>query len=199
MLFLEGAIADGRSRRSLLTGQTIGAESFLPHIKRLRDDRSVAAVVLRVNSGGGSATASEDLYAEIRRLAEKKPVAVSFGGVAASGGYWVACSGAKIFAETTTLTGSIGVFSLSFHAESAMRHYGIGASVIRRGQSADRGSFLRSPTPGEEAQLEAEVDRVYGEFLDRVAKARVKDRNEIDTIAQGRVWSGSDAVRYRAR
>ncbi|HUX14620.1 MAG TPA: signal peptide peptidase SppA, partial [Spirochaetia bacterium] len=194
VLFLEGAIADGQSRRSPLTGQTIGAESYVPYIRRLRDDRSVAAVVLRINSGGGSATASEDLYDEIRRLSEKKPVAVSLGGVAASGGYWIACAGAKIFAEQATLTGSIGVFSLSFHAENLMRRHDIGWSVIRRGESADRGSLFRSPTQNEEAQMEAEVDRIYEEFLDRVATARSKDRAQVHAIGQGRVWSGSDAL-----
>ncbi len=194
VLFFEGAIADGRSRRSTITGQTIGAESYIPVVRRLKDDKSTAGVVLRVNSGGGSATASEDILDELRRLAEKKPLYLSFGSAAASGGYWIACAGSKIFAEHSTLTGSIGVFSLTLHADNALRKYGISSETLRRGDSSDRGSLLRSPTRAEQKELEAEVERIYRAFLERVASARGKEAQGVDAVARGRVWSGYDAI-----
>lgn len=194
VLFFEGGIADGRSRRSALTGQTIGTDSYLPVVRRLKDDRSTAGVLLRINSGGGSATASEDILDELRRLAEKKPLYVSFGDAAASGGYWIACAGSKVFCEHSTLTGSIGVFSILIHADSALRKYGISSQTLRRGDSADRGSMLRMPSRTEQKQLDVEVERIYSAFLERVGTARKKEPRKVDPIARGRVWSGSDAI-----
>lgn len=194
VLVFEGAVGDGRSRYSPLTGQSIGPDSYVPVIRKLKDSRLIEGVVFRVNSGGGSATGSDDILEELGRLAEKKPLVTSFAEVAASGGYWMACRSERIFAERTTLTGSIGAFMLSIHAEKLFKRFGIFSSGIRTGASADAGSVFRALTAFERQQIELEIERVYQAFLEKVATARGKDIAQIDAIGRGRVWSGQDAV-----
>ncbi len=115
VLVFEGAIIDGTSKQHPLLGQALGAESFVPHIRSLQKDKTVKGVVLRVNSGGGSATASEDILDALSRLREKKPLVVSMSEVAGSGGYWISCTAERLFAHHSTLTGSIGVITMFFY------------------------------------------------------------------------------------
>ncbi|MFW5712454.1 MAG: signal peptide peptidase SppA [Spirochaetota bacterium] len=193
VLVFEGAIIDGKSKQHPLLGQAIGPESFIPHIRKLEEDKAVKGVVLRVNSGGGSATASEDILDALARLREKKPLVVSMSEVAGSGGYWIATQAERIFAHHATLTGSIGVILMFFYLEKFLKKHGITASSLKTGPYADLGSVLRSMDKRERELMDAEVERIYLQFLERVSRCRGRSEDEIDAVAQGRVWSGFEA------
>jgi protease-4 len=194
VLVFEGAIIDGKSKRHPLLGQAVGAESFVPHVHKLADDSSVKGVVLRVNSGGGSAAASEDIRNALEELREKKPLVVSMSETAASGGYWISCGAERIFAHADTLTGSIGVITLHLAVQNFLKRYGINAESLRTGPHADLGSALRPITGEEKKLLDGTVERLYRSFIRRVADARNQDPRRVEKIAGGRVWSGSDAL-----
>lgn len=196
VLCFEGAIVDGRSRRLPLIGQAVGDENFCGYIEKLRKSRRVVGVVLRVNSGGGSATASENIYQALERLALDKPLYVSMGAVAASGGYWISLAARRIFAERLSVTGSIGVIQVLFNVRELLRRYGVSVSTLKTHPSADFPSSLRKPSSEERKLLEQEIERVYQPFLARTATARNKPPAEIEPLAEGRVWSGYDAVRH---
>lgn len=196
ILVFEGAIIDGKTRQHPLLGQAIGAESFVPHIRKLADDSSVKGVVFRINSGGGSATASEEVLNALAELQEKKPVVVSMAEVAASGGYWIGCKAERIFAQATSLTGSIGVISIHVALQKLLKRYGINAESLKTGPHADLGSALRSMTGKEKKMLDEYVDRLYRTFVEKVAGARNRTHREIEKVAAGRVWSGRDALRH---
>lgn len=193
VLVFEGAIIDGYSKRDLIMGQAVGAESFIPEIKKLREDKSVKAVVLRINSGGGSAFASEDITAELRLLADKKPLVISMSEVAGSGGYWMSCCGIKTLALPTTLTGSIGVISIYINLHKLLSRLGLTHDVIKIGEHADMGSAMRSLSKKEKAMIDSEIEDMYKNFLKNVAGARNMKQEEVNKIALGRVWSGSNA------
>jgi protease IV len=193
VLVFEGAVIDGKSKQHPLFGQAIGPDSFIPHIRKLQEDKSVKGVVLRVNSGGGSATASEDILDALARLREKKPLVVSMSEVAGSGGYWIATEAERVFAHHSTLTGSIGVITLFFYLEKFLKKHGITASSLKTGPYADLGSVLRSMDKKERELMDAEVERIYRLFLERVGRNRGRSEAEIDAVAQGRVWSGFEA------
>ncbi len=193
VLVFEGAIIDGKSKQHPLLGQAVGPESFIPHIRKLEEDKSVKGVVLRVNSGGGSATASEDILDALARLREKKPLVVSMSEVAGSGGYWIATEAERIFAHHATLTGSIGVILMFFYLEKFLKKHGITASSLKTGPYADLGSVLRSMDKKERELMDAEVERIYRQFLERVSRCRGRSEDEIDAVARGRVWSGFEA------
>ncbi len=194
VLFFEGLIIDGASRVDPLSGQAIGADSYLPVIEHLAKRRSVKGVVFRINSPGGSSVASQEIGEAIRRLAAKKPVVVSMGEVAGSGGYWIAAPAERIFAERTTLTGSIGVISMVFSADGLLAERGVTAGTLRRGEHADAGSPLRRLTAKERSMFDARVERVYRAFVETVAASRKRSSEEIRKIAEGRVWAGEDAL-----
>lgn len=196
VLVFEGAIIDGKSKQHPLLGQAIGPESFIPHIRKLQDDKSVKGVVLRVNSGGGSAAASEDILDALARLREKKPLVVSMSEVAGSGGYWIATEAERVFAHHSTLTGSIGVLTLFFYLEKFLKKHGITSSSLKTGPYADLGSMLRSMDKRERELVDAEVERIYRLFLERVGRCRARTVEEIDAVAQGRVWSGLQAQQH---
>ncbi len=197
VLCFEGAIIEGRSRMSPLIGQAVGSETFVKQINALRKSRRVRAVVLRVNSGGGSAIASEDIRSALARLLADKPLLVSMSGVAGSGGYWISMTGSRIYACATTLTGSIGVINIAVDAGAALAEQGITNSVIKTHEHADAGNGLRSLTPQEIEDLDAQVASVYDRFLELVADYRSMDREGVHERAQGRVWAGEDAVEQR--
>lgn len=194
LLFFEGAIIDGESRRDPMMGQMIGSESFVPIVERLARDKRVRGVVLRVNSPGGSATASEEIADSLTRLAEKKPLVVSMGPVAGSGGYWISCPGERIFAERTTLTGSIGVITMLISAREGLRRLGVTESTVRRGDYADLGSPFRAMSEQDRGILDHDVERLYRSFLDHVATTRKRPGEEIESVAEGRVWAGGEAA-----
>jgi protease IV len=195
VLYLEGEIVDGWGDLT-----NIGGDRFAAEIRELRKDDDVKAVVLRVNSPGGSAFASEVIQREIIALKAKKPVVVSMGNYAASGGYWVSTYGDRIFAETNTLTGSIGVFGMFVDIQKLGNNFGVTWDTAKTGTFADFETDTRPKTDQELALAQARVDDLYGKFLDKVSDSRHIPRdgpNGIDTIAQGRVWAGSEALDLR--
>jgi len=192
IVYAEGDIVDGEGG----VGE-IGGDSFARELRRLRLDDSVKAVVLRINSPGGSATAAEAIQREIRLIREaKKPVVVSMGSYAASGGYWIAAYSDRIFAEPTTITGSIGVFGLQFDVQRLFNDYlGFTFDRVKTGKFADSATLTRPKTPEELAVVQRLVDWIYGQFIAKVAEGRKMTPGQVEAIAQGRVWSGAEAKR----
>jgi len=197
VLYLEGEIVDGWGDLT-----NIGGDRFAAELRELRKDDDVKAIVLRVNSPGGSAYASEVIQAEVRALKlTKKPIIVSMGNYAASGGYWVSTYADHIFAEPNTLTGSIGVFGMFVDVQKGANDYlGITFDAAKTGAYADFETISRPKTQQELNLAQAHVDDLYKKFLDKVADSRHIPRDGadgIDTIAQGRVWPGSEAINLK--
>ncbi len=192
ILYLEGEIVDGWGDTT-----NIGGDRFAAELRNLQKDPDVKSVVLRVNSPGGSAFASESILHEILELKKKKPVIVSMGAYAASGGYWISTYGDRIFAEPNTLTGSIGVFGMFMDIQKLGNTFGITWDVAKTDTYADFSSNSRPKTPQELALAQSQVDTIYGKFLDKVSQGRNIPRPELELIAQGRVWSGSQALRLK--
>ena len=192
VIYAEGDIVDGDGEND-----NIGGDKFAGLVRKARLDKSVKAIVLRVNSGGGSALASEKIWRELEMAqADKKPVVVSFGDVAASGGYYIACGADSIFAQPNTITGSIGVFGIIPNMKGFFNNkLGITFDGVKTAEYADAGAVYRPLNEKEKAIIQNSVDRIYLQFKQRVADGRKKDINYIDSIAQGRVWSGEDALR----
>lgn len=190
VIVAEGDIVGGRQP----TG-TIGGESTAALIRAARADRNVRAIVLRVDSPGGEAFAAEQIRREVV-LAGKagKPVVVSMGDVAASGGYWISMNARRIFAEPDTITGSIGIFGLYFTAADGLAKLGINTAGQGTTPLAGAMDPRRPLDPALGAMIQSTVDRGYRQFVGNVAAARGKDYKEIDAIAQGRVWSGAQAL-----
>jgi protease-4 len=189
VLYLEGEIVDGEGELT-----NIGGDRFAAELRQLRKDDDVKAVVLRVNSPGGSAYASEEIQHEVIELKAKKPVIVSMGNYAASGGYWVSTYGNRIFAEPNTLTGSIGVFGMFLDIQKLGNSFGITWDSAKTGAYADFETTSRPKTDQELALAQARVDDLYAKFLDKVATSRNIPVATLQTIAQGRVWAGSEAL-----
>jgi protease-4 len=193
VIYAEGDIVDGQGDNT-----QIGGENFRALIRKARLDNNVKAIVLRVNSGGGSALASDIIWREIyvARQEDKKPVIVSFGDVAASGGYYIACGADSIFANPNTITGSIGVFSVIPNMEGFFKNkLGITFDGVNTAPNADAVTVYKPLDEKGKAVLQSSVERIYAQFKERVATGRKKDTAYIETIAQGRVWSGEDALR----
>lgn len=191
VLFAEGEITDGKSENSY----EIASESFVAQIRRIRDNDKVKAVVLRVNSPGGSARASEVILRELKLLQEKKKLVVSMGDLAASGGYYISAMADSIFALPTTLTGSIGVFGLMFNASELLtQKLGVTFDEVKTAPYADFPSFTKPFTDAERARMQRGVDAIYALFKSRVAAGRNLSPEQVDSIAQGRVWLGQDAL-----
>ena len=188
VLYAQGSIVGGEGDTS-----EIGSQRFAREIRKLRHNDDIKAVVLRINSPGGSATASEIILREIQLTNKEKPVVVSMGNVAASGGYWIATGADYIFAESSTITGSIGVFGLLFNVQEVANNNGVSWDIIKTTNLADLQTVVR-PKTGQELELyQRFVNNVYNKFLDKVAAARKLPRQKVAEIAQGRVWSGEDA------
>jgi protease-4 len=188
VVYAYGEIVDGQGGIN-----EIGGDSFAEQLKQLRQDDYIKAIVLRINSPGGSATASEIILREIQLLQAKKPTIVSMGNVAASGGYWIATGSDYIFAQENTITGSIGVFGLLFNFKEIANKNGINWDTVKTGNFADLASNSRPKTPAEIKIYEKSVDRIYDFFLDKVSKSRKLSKQQVNKIAQGRVWSGKNA------
>lgn len=188
VVYAEGEIVDGEG-----DVYTIGGDSLAQTLSEVREDPSVKAVVFRINSPGGSATASDIIWREVSLLKEKVPVIVSMGNLAASGGYWIATGGNYIFAENTTITGSIGVFGILPNIQKLSTNNGITWDVVKTGNLADSDTISRPKTEQELKIYQMMVNDIYNTFLDRVAKARNLPKDKVNQIAQGRVWSGVDA------
>ncbi|MDG1518757.1 MAG: signal peptide peptidase SppA [Flavobacteriales bacterium] len=156
-------------------------------------DESVKAMVIRINSPGGSAKASEELWRKIKLIQEKVPVIISMGNVAASGGYYMATAGDRIFAENNTITGSIGVFGLMFNVSELTENIGVNVEKVKTHKMSDFPSFDRSLTSKEKTRLQLGINKVYDVFLDRVAKGRGLSIEKVEGLASGRVWTGKQA------
>jgi protease-4 len=189
VVYAEGDIVDGEG----VTGQ-VGASAYARELRRLRADDSVKAVVLRVNSPGGSVTASEEIQREIRLIRRKKPVVVSMGAYAASGGYWISASSDRIFAEPTTITGSIGVFGIQLDVQKLLNGLGVTFDRVKTGKFADIVTISRPKTDEEMAVFQRLVDWIYGKFVEKVSAGRRLRPGYVAEIAQGRVWSGEQAL-----
>lgn len=185
VVYAEGTIVDGQGG----VGQ-VGGDRFARIFRRLQQDKTVRAIVLRVNSPGGSATASEVMQREIKLVGKTKPVIVSMGDVAASGGYWIATDANRIFAEPNTITGSIGVFGVLPNFQKLANNNGITWDVVKTAKLADSQTVSRPKSPQELAVYQSSVNRLYGLFLSKVAQGRNLPAQKVAEIAQGRVWSG---------
>ncbi|MCC3434556.1 MAG: signal peptide peptidase SppA [Oscillatoriales cyanobacterium] len=188
VLYAEGEIVDGEGGPTQVGGDRIAEE-----MRKIREDDDIKAVVLRVNSPGGSATAAEVIGREVALTGKKKPVIVSMGNLAASGGYWISMGSSKIFAEASTITGSIGVFGMLFNAEKLAANNGITWDVVKTARFADTNTVSRPKNPQELANIQRIVDRIYDRFITKVADSRKLPKNKVQEIAQGRVWSGTAA------
>ncbi len=176
--------------------EQIGSERVSRAIRKAREDKSIKAIVLRVNSGGGSALASEVIWREMELSRKVKPVMASFGDYAASGGYYIGCNADSIFVQPNTITGSIGVFGIIPNLQNLMNNkLGLTFDGVKTGQYADMISTNRPMTPGERYIMQKSVDRTYDVFLSRVAEGRKKTKAQIDSIGGGHVWTGNAAIK----
>ncbi|MDH6311627.1 protease-4 [Parabacteroides sp. PFB2-10] len=195
ILYAEGQIMESSSSpfntESLIT-QKIGDE-----LAKLKNDDDIKAVVFRVNSPGGSAFISEQIWHQVVELKKEKPVVVSMGSMAASGGYYISCAADKIVAEPTTLTGSIGIFGLFRKPVGTLKKVGVTTEVVKTNKFADFGDFSRTFNEDEQHILQGYIERGYDLFISRCAEGRGMTKEEIDAIGQGRVWTGEQALEHR--
>lgn len=190
LIYAQGDIVDGSGSED-----QIGGDRFRRYIRQARLDKQVKAIVIRINSGGGSAMASENMWREISLAKKDKPVVVSYGDVAASGGYYMACNADSIFALPNTITGSIGVFSIVPNLQGFFKDkLGVTFDGVETSPFANSPSVAEPLTEAEKRFLQQDVDSIYQTFLTRVADGRKLAIAQVDTIAQGRVWAGNRAV-----
>ena len=191
---VRGAIATGRTRRGPM-GRQAGSDTLSAQLRAARDNDRARAVVMRVESPGGSAVASEVIWREVWRLREAdKPVIVSMGDVAASGGYYIACPAEVIVALPATLTGSIGVLGGKLVVDSLLERLGVSTGTVQQGAHALMYSARRSFSEDERARFAATVDALYHDFVGKVAEGRQRPVADIEAVARGRVWTGRDAL-----
>lgn len=191
VVYAQGNISDGESDED-----GIGGDKYARIFRKLRNDDKVKAVVVRVNSGGGSASASDIMWRELKLTKLKKPVVVSMGDVAASGGYYMSCMADRIFAEPNTLTGSIGVFGVIPNMQKFFENkMGITFDEVATGEMSNMYSTTKPFSEKEKNAMQGFINRIYDQFLQRVAEGRGKTKEQINEIAQGRVWSGNDALK----
>lgn len=184
-------VTGGFNQSSVITSKQMTKD-----LQDLREDDDVKAVVLRVNSPGGSAYASEQIWHEVQLLSKEKPVIVSMGALAASGGYYISCGAKKIFAEPTTLTGSIGIFGMIPDASELMTEkLGLSFDVVKTNKYSDLGAMGRPLNESECNLLQANVNRGYELFTGRVAQGRHMPQDSVKAIAEGRVWTGEQALK----
>ena len=189
VIFADGEIVDGKEK------QQVAGDYFASVIAKVRKDPSVGAVVLRVNSPGGSVLASEKIKAELDLLREKVPVIASYGAYAASGGYWISANSDYIFANATTLTGSIGVFSMIPDFGNAIKNnLHVTITPVNSNKHSDMYGLMRALDKTELAYMQASVEKIYGKFTSLVAEGRDMTVARVDEIAQGRVWTGAEAL-----
>lgn len=188
ILVAEGSIIDGSSKSN---SPEIAADDIIKEIRKIRDNDQIKGVVIRVNSPGGSASASENIHRELLALKAKKPYVVSMGDYAASGGYYIAAGADSIYAMPSTLTGSIGVFGMMFSTRDLMKNkLGITTDVEKNAPYADFPTLNRPFTDREKQIIQSGVDTVYALFKRRVAEGRKLDIAYVDSVGQGRIWSG---------
>jgi protease-4 len=190
VIYAEGNIVDGDANNQ------VAGSRFARIISEVRRDTTVKAVILRVNSPGGSVLAAEKIKAEIDLLQERVPVIASYGDYAASGGYWISANCDKIYTDATTLTGSIGVFSIipDFSGTISNKLH-VNITPVNSNKHADMYNCMRPLTAAETAYMQATVENVYKRFVNIVAEGRCMTPDQVEALAQGRVWTGAEAVR----
>ena len=202
LIYAVGGIMPGKSQKGPSGSTVMGDETIKKAIKSAREDDSIDAIVLRIDSGGGSAFASDQMWREIDLTTnnpdadKNKPFVASMSDVAASGGYYIACQADKIIANETTVTGSIGVIGLNFNTSPLFSKYGINKEiVVKQGEHADFFTTSRLRSDYETEKIEESINDIYNVFKDRVIAGRdsLNDADELDNIAMGRVWTGQDA------
>jgi len=190
LIYASGDIVSGKGS----DGQ-IGSDKMAEAIRKARQDSSIKAIVLRVNSPGGSAIASDVIWREVVLAKKAKPVVVSMGDYAASGGYYIACAADSIVAQPNTLTGSIGVFGLLLNAQKMFNNkLGITFDTVKTGRYADIGTMSRALTGAERSLIQSQIEKIYETFITHVAEGRQLSKEFVDSIGQGRIWSGTDAL-----
>jgi len=187
IIYAEGEI-DG------ITNEGIDSEKLSKAIRKARRDSSIKAIVFRVNSPGGSALGSEIIWREVKLAKETKPVVVSMGDLAASGGYYISCAADKIIAQPVTLTGSIGIFGLIPNTQGLMKKIGITFDGVKTNKLSDMPSTVRPFTKEEKALMQSYIELGYKTFITRCANGRHTTTEKIDEVGQGRVWSGENAI-----
>ena len=194
VLSFDGNIIDGESEKRGMMGPAVGDYSMVREIETLREDKKICGVVFKVNSGGGSATASAEIYQALLKLKEKKPLVVVQTGIAGSGGYYISIPGSKIYTQKSTITGSIGVITMLFYLKSFLEEKGITHDGVQDGTFADIMSVWRRRDKDDEKLILKEIDHIYQGFKAKVAKARKFTEDEVEAVAKGRIWPGSDGI-----
>jgi protease-4 len=187
LLYAVGNIVSGNG------SSDIQDKFMVNEIEKLRKDDNIKAVVFRVNSGGGSAYASEQIWKAITDLKKEKPVVVSMGDLAASGGYYISCNASKIVAQPTTITGSIGIFGLFPNMQGTMNKLGLNFDVVKTHKYGDFGNLSRPMNKDEKAMLQSYIDKGYDTFLSRCAEGRNILKDTLAKYAEGRIWTGNQA------
>ncbi len=190
MIYAEGDIVGGKNSQ-----KEIGQDAYRQIIRKARMDDNVKAIVVRINSGGGSALVSENLWRELTLAKAEKPVVLSFGDVSASGGYYLSCNADSIFADPMTITGSIGVFSMLFNTQTFFKNkLGVTFDGVHTAKQPDAINMYEPLTDMQKKFIQNDVDSIYHDFTSRVAEGRNRDISYVDSIGQGRVWSGEKAL-----
>lgn len=189
VLYADGQIVNGKG-----TKNQIGGDELAYKIRKLRKDEDIKAIVIRVNSPGGTALGAEKIEHELMLAKQEKPVVVSMGSMAASGGYWISARAHEIICQPTTITGSIGVFILNFNIEKLTNDYGITWDRVKTDPLADMYSAIRPKTPTELNILQELTDNIYDMFIEKVAEGRKLDIAQVKKLAEGRIWSGKAAI-----
>ena len=188
-----GIIASGESNYDSPSGQVLGADTMVDYLRKARADASIKAIVLRIDSPGGSAIASDVIWREVSLTRNTKPVIASMSDVAASGGYYIAMPAHAIVAEPATLTGSIGVVMLKFVIDGTLKKLGLNMEGVKNGRYADLYSPVRAFSPEERAKIQEHMQATYDTFVEKAAAGRNTTPERIDAVAQGRVWTGAQA------
>jgi protease-4 len=178
-----------------IEGPILDSQGAVDELKDYGKDSSIKAILLRIDSPGGAVAPSQEIYSEVKKVAAKKPVVVSMGSVAASGGYYIACAATRIIANPGTLTGSIGVIMEIPNVEGLMNKIGIKAVVIKSGKNKDIGSAFRAMKPEERLLLQGVMDNVHEQFIRAVAEGRKMKIDKVRAIADGRIFTGEQAVK----
>lgn len=197
LVYAEGEIVYGPRRRGLSVSPHVASHHLIRVLDKLRARDNVKAVVLRINSPGGSALASDLIWHAVKRLASVKPVVVSMGDVAASGGYYIASPATRVYAQPMTLTGSIGVVGGKFNLVGLMQKIGVTSQTLTRGARADIFNLTRRWKPAERKVIQQYMHRTYELFIARVARGRKLTTNQVEKVAQGRIWSGRAALGHK--
>jgi protease-4 len=197
LVYVSGDMIDGRSRTVPLLGMQLeGSYTIAETLRAVRDNPDIGAIVLRLETPGGSSMAADVMWREVKLAAQRKPVIVSMGAVAASGGYYIASPATRIFASPLTVTGSIGIFYGKADVSQLLGKIGINVETFKTSERADAESIFRPFTPEERVELEHKVGQFYDVFLDRVAQGRNMTKQAVNAVGEGRVWTGEQAKEH---